>query len=421
MMAPESDVLEYKQDLTKTFLKTVSAFGNFHDGDIIFGVADDLTVPGLDHPAQFAESVAHMINDSFTPAPPYDVSVNEDNRTVVLHVYKGMHRPYLYKGKAYERRGSSTVETDRAVLQDLILESRNMTWDELPSSRENLTFAALEREAQNAFGLEKLGNDALRSLGLLSGSRFNHAAELLSDQNDFPGIDLTVFGDSVSIIRLRKIISGCSLIDQYWQALELFKSQYVYETIEESLRKKTERIPETAFREALVNALIHRNWNLPGFVSVQMYPDHIQITSPGGLPITITEEEYLNDNVSDPRNQTLAWIFLRLHLIERLGTGIARIKEAYAGSEPKPQFHLGPHRIRIELPVTDIFQPLTSKQSQYLDKMTPGVLYTRQDLEALFSLSRQQTLSILNTLLKSGYLTRMGSGRAVRYLRRPGQ
>ena len=53
--------------------------------------------------------------------------------------------------------------------------------------------------------------------------------------------------------------------------------------------------------------------------------------------------------------------------------------------------------------------------------MTPGVLYTRQDLEALFSLSRQQTLSILNTLLKSGYLTRMGSGRAVRYLRRPGQ
>ena len=82
MMAPESDVLEYKQDLTKTFLKTVSAFGNFHDGDIIFGVADDLTVPGLDHPAQFAESVAHMINDSFTPAPPYDVSVNEDNRTV---------------------------------------------------------------------------------------------------------------------------------------------------------------------------------------------------------------------------------------------------------------------------------------------------------------------------------------------------
>ncbi len=80
-------------------------------------------------------------------------------------------------------------------------------------------------------------------------------------------------------------------------------------------RKTVEILPENAFREALVNAIIHRAWDVKACINVAMFEDRIEITSPGGLPQGLDESEYLKGGVSILRNRILGSVFYRLHLI----------------------------------------------------------------------------------------------------------
>ena len=89
------------------------------------------------------------------------------------------------------------------------------------------------------------------------------------------------------------------------------------------------KVPEKAFREAIANALIHRMWDIPASIKVSMYADRIEISSPGGLPAGISEEEYMNGQISILRNPIIGNVFFRLKYIEKFGTGIMRINHAY--------------------------------------------------------------------------------------------
>ena len=91
---------------------------------------------------------------------------------------------------------------------------------------------------------------------------FNNAAGLLADKNHFPGIDIVKFGENISIIQKRSIFENTSVLDAYEKALVVFRDYYQYEVIQGADRKKMEKIPEAAFREAIANALIHRIWDV---------------------------------------------------------------------------------------------------------------------------------------------------------------
>ena len=97
----ESKHLEYKETVTNTFLKTVSAFANYGTGDIIFGIADDGTVKGVEHPQRACLDIENRINDSIDPVPEYTLKINEQTSVITLTVTEGLHKPYLYKSKAY--------------------------------------------------------------------------------------------------------------------------------------------------------------------------------------------------------------------------------------------------------------------------------------------------------------------------------
>ena len=112
-MERESSILEYKEDITNTFLRTVSAFANYQDGKIIFGVRDDGTVKGIPQAVQKCLDIENKINDSISPQPDYTLKINEKNQTIILTVRKGDNPPYLYKNKAYRRSDSASLEVDR--------------------------------------------------------------------------------------------------------------------------------------------------------------------------------------------------------------------------------------------------------------------------------------------------------------------
>ena len=96
----ESNVLEYKEKITNTFLKTVSAFANFGTGEIKFGITESGKPVGVNEPKSACLDIENKINDSISPKPRYTLSVNSNN-VITLTVYEGLNKPYLYKSKGY--------------------------------------------------------------------------------------------------------------------------------------------------------------------------------------------------------------------------------------------------------------------------------------------------------------------------------
>ena len=181
--------MEYKEKVTNTFLKTVSAYSNYGTRQIVFGINDVGEVVGLDDPEKTCLDVENKINDSISPKPNYTLQVTPE-KTVVLEVKEGLDKPYLYRGKAYKRNDTSSIEVSRGELNRLTLQGTNQSFDEQTSSADSLSFEQLTRELQEKIGIEAVTKDILKSLNLYSDRRgYNHAAELLADENVFPGID----------------------------------------------------------------------------------------------------------------------------------------------------------------------------------------------------------------------------------------
>ena len=117
----ENQKLEFKSDITNTFLKTVSAFANYGGGEIIFGISDDGVTVGVNNLDQTCLDIENKINDSISPKPNFTFNINRKKNTITLSVKEGSLKPYLYKAKAYKRNGTSTIEVDRIELNRLIL------------------------------------------------------------------------------------------------------------------------------------------------------------------------------------------------------------------------------------------------------------------------------------------------------------
>ena len=412
----ESRNLEFKSDTTKSFLKTVSAFANFGTGKILFGVADDGTVIGMSSPGQVCLDLENMINDTISPKPDYSMSVDDVTGIITLEVREGEFKPYLYRGKAYRRSDTASIEVDQIELKRLTLQGMNMYYEELPCDEKECSFSFLESKMIELLSIQKLSDDMLRSLGFYTKDRkLNHAAALFSDHNLFPGIDIVRFGDTINIIKERQTYDHMSVLKQYDLAIEMYQRYYQYDQIQGIVRKTKELVPERAFREALANALVHRTWDMNAHIRISMYKDRIEISSPGGLPAGISEDEYLNGNISTLRNPTVANIFFRLHYIEAFGTGIRRINDAYRSCQTTPDYWITDNTITVVLPVMTPVRPLTSEQQGLLECMQLHVQYTSREISERMSWSKDKTIRELNTLIENGYIQKYGSGRGTRY------
>ena len=410
--------LEFKEDFTKSYLKTVSAFANYQTGKIVFGVADDGEIVKLNDPKQLALNLENTINDSISPVPNYSIEIVSPSGPIELTVKEGRHKPYYYRAKAYRRNDSDTIEVSRSELEYLILEGLNLTYDELDASTQELTFDYLSKEFKERVGLKSFNMDTLRTLGLyVNGIGFNRAAELLADKNRYPGTDVVRFGDNISVILDRKTSDHESILEAFENAMEMYRHYYQYEVIEGEHRETKELIPEPAFREAIANALIHRQWNVQSTVQVSMYGDRVEITSPGGLPDDLTEEDYWNREISVFRQPILADIFNKLGLIERYGTGTLRIKMCYEGQLQQPHFEQSAHFLTITLPTNELPATLSSDEKMVLALFSTGKDLTRNQIQALTGFEKNKAIRALNSLIAQGFLTKNGEARATKYKR----
>lgn len=413
----ETNDLEFKESITKTFLKTVSAFANYGTGRIVFGVDDSGATIGLSDPTADALRIENMINDSLDPVPHFSLDIDENDRTVLLTVAEGKSKPYLYSKKAYRRADSATVEVDRTEFGRLVLTGRNLTFDEIASSRTDLTFSLLSQRLMEHLGLTAFDENSLRTLGLLNADgTYTKAAEIFSDRNGLAGIDIVKFGDNISELLDRKTVAGESILGQYDAALEMYERYCTYETVSQAARKRVERAPFEAFREAVANALVHRTWDAAANVTISIHSNRVVIVSPGGLPSGVSAEDYLGGGISIPRNPIVANIFFRLDYIEQFGTGIARINEAYGNLPAKPIFGIRENSLAVTLPFGAAqAAKLTADESAMLDEMSRNLLLSRKELEARTGFSKDKAIRLLNGLVSRGLVVKEGSGRGRKY------
>ena len=413
----ETTTLEFKQQLSKSYLKTVSAYANYGTGKIIFGIADDGTPVGLTDPQDTCLRVEHAINDSIDPVPRFELSIEEDTRTVTLTVHEGPDNPDLFSGRAYRRADTSTVEVSRLEYGRLVLTGEHVSFDALVAKEQDLAFGHLEKELASKLGLKPLDQNSLISLELMTPSgEYCNAAALLADSNHFPGIDIARFGESINIINARHTFEHMSVLEQMQRTLEVFDTYYAYEEIVGFERIAKTLVPREAFREAIANALVHRCWDVRANIKVGMFADRIEITSPGGLPAGITEELYLAGGPSVARNPILANVFFRLGHIERFGTGIPRILDEYAHETVSPSFALRDSSITVMLPVT-VLENVTLDEEAILAVLAKGSALTRSQISEKTQLSKSKAIRTLNALVEKGLVTKVGEGRSVRYER----
>ena len=410
----ESRTLEFKSEITKGFLKTVSAFANFGKGTIFFGVDNNGNPIGLDNPAAACLDIENRINDVFDPRPIFSLKINKDH-TVELIVEEGYDKPYLCGGKAYRRSDTSTVEVDKLELKRLILEGQNLDFDEVPCQIEALSFTHLEAMLKESVGIASLTEDSLRTLGLLGKDGYNNAAAILADSSPFPGIDIAVFGADEDIILNRAQVSGKSVLESLAVAMELYESRCCYEKIDGTIREKIEMIPRKAFRETVTNALAHRTWDVSAPVRISIKPDKVEVLSPGGLVSGMAVKSYLDGRYSMLRNPTLAEVFFRLGIIEKFGTGITRIKRSYEGNNNKPTFEVGDDFICVTLPVLAKTSSLSNDELLVLSKMSKHQLMARSNIDQLTGFEKTKTIRILNSLQAKGLIEGVGKARARKY------
>lgn len=417
MSKRETRNLEFKLIISKSYLKTVSAFANYGDGEIYFGVDDDGNQVGLDNPKDDALNIENQINNSIKPLPNFQIEINDKNKVIRLFVFQGLNKPYFYNGKAYRRSDSSTIEVDRFELNRLILEGNNEDFEALPSKTKDLKFDYMGNKLIEKLNIEELNIDILKTLSLYSDkSGYNIAAELLSDNNSFMGIEYIQFGSDINVIVNHDNFSGLSMIEQLDKIISVFQKLYTYEVINDAQRDLVELIPLQAFREIVANAIVHRVLDVRTSIKISFFPEYVEVSSPGGLPNGISKDEYLRGQISILRNPIFGTVFFRLGYIEKFGTGIRRIMKSYENSLRKPKFVFSDNSILVKLPKLSMeVNGLSKDESRLLNVMTNNILYKRKELENASGFNKDKVVRLVNKLIEAGLLLRHGLGPEAKY------
>jgi ATP-dependent DNA helicase RecG len=427
--------LEYKREYTEQIRKAVIAFANTDGGAVLVGVDDDGTVRGVDDVDGTRVRVGNLIRDSIRPDVRAFVSVTEEERggrTVLrFDVQRGTARPYYWKAKGlrpegvFVRQDAASVPASEAAIREMLLASADGAFERMRSLRQDLTFgaaAAFFRERKVAFGPAQR-----RSLGLVGeDGLFTNLALLLSDQCPFT-LKLAVFeGTGKTVFRERREIGG-SVLAQVREAFDyLDKWNRTRAEVRGLDRVDRRDYPPEAVREALLNAVVHRDYALPGADLVSLFDDRLEVLSAGGLVRGVSLSDVLL-GLSALRNAALAGVFYRLRLIEAYGTGLLKIREAYAGAPRPAAVEATDHAFKVTLPNRNAAvaaEPRRAAGSAPApDARADAVLAAlrsrreigRADVEALCGVSPATAARLLARLVAEGRAATVGRGPSTRY------
>lgn len=420
----ESYTVELKQEVNVDFKKEIVAFANSEGGEIYVGVDRNGGVVGVDNAEKVMEQIGNMIRDGIRPdlsAYTSISTVNENGKNVIrVNVLRGTKRPYhltdkgLKPGGVFVRHGVSSVPATDEAIREMLRESDGVTFDKSRCINQELTFSYAD--AYFAKATIPFGDGNKKTLKLLDADGyFTNTALLLSDQCEH-SIKCAVYeGTGKTKFKTRKEFFGSVLkqMDEAYDFLNL--NNNLNSTIDGLKRADHPDYPPYALREALLNTIVHRDYDYSGSTLINIYDDRIEFISLGGLVKGLTIEDIMG-GVSQSRNAALANVFYRLELIEGYGTGIRRIMESYGSYPVRPAFNPAPASFVVVLP--KLFRidngSLTDEEKVLLAITKKGEI-SRKEVEGLLGSSKFPAICALNKLIEAKKIIKTGSGPAVRY------
>lgn len=429
--------LEFKESPDKSLVKEACAFANASGGKILIGVKDN----GEKKPLKLDNNLLSRIQDSVHQIEPkINIKITKHDGVILVEVPEGDKKPYLCADGFYLRIGPNSQKVSRDVILEMFRNSGEIHFDMITNHRANFD-RDFDVRAYNQF-LEKahISNTlepkvVLRNLDCLTESgKFTNAGVLFFTKSvEF------ILGQAVCTCVLYKGINKVKILDRKDYSTNVLDNidnavgfvqrhtnvEYVIEKIR---REDVPEIPEIALREAIINAFCHRDYFHPGTnITIEIFDDRVTISSFGSLPQGLKPNKF--GVLSVQRNQLLASLLVRVHYIERVGTGIQKIRDSVA--------LLGKGTVNFDF--DDNFFIVTFTRTQYKSiqastrvvpthKLTPlqqeildlfknnkDVSFTNEEMSQLLKvheLSERWIRKQLNELKKMGYIDYTGSTKA---------
>jgi ATP-dependent DNA helicase RecG len=360
----ESHQIEWKQNWRDDYLRWICGFANAQGGTLGIGKNDRGQVVGLPEATRLLTEIPNKVRDLLGIV----VEVN-------LHTYRGKDwleirvdpypSPISYRGEFHYRSGSTKQELKGAALEAFLLRKRGRHWDATPIPDVRLNEfdpqlfrqfrkLALESKRLGASLLAEPDANLLEKLQLTEGRFFKRAATLLF--HPFPqkftsGAYVKIgFFQSATDLLYQDMIEG-GLLFQVERTLDLLLTKYLRAGISYRLTQRYERypVPEAALREAVTNAIVHKDYSAGSSIQISVYPDRLRIWNPASLPPDWSMEKLLGNHASAPANPDVAHAFFLAGKIESWGRGIALIRNECAGY-PAPEFRQDHRGLWVEFP-----------------------------------------------------------------------
>ena len=442
-MYKEDQNTELKVELTKDIKKEIIAFANTNDGTIYIGIDDNGKVIGLKNAEKDLEALSGMIREGIksdlTLYTKIFIEEIDNKDIIIVKVSEAPNKPYYLAEKGLKtsgvflRHGNTTIPASEEVIKKLLLNSNSNSFESNISNSQNLHFEYLKNTFKN-HNIE-IDNNKLKTLNIINlNNQYTNLGLLLSDECPY-SIKCAIFnGNNKLEFRDRKEFTGSVLkqVNETFEYLQLYnKTKGKIVGLE---RIDTKDYPEYALREALLNAIIHRDYNFTGSILVSLFDDHLEITSLGGLVKGLTIED-LYYGVSESRNPNLANVFYRLKYVESFGTGIGRIIESYKDYEDKKPLILNTENtfkvILYNINYIKNDTNLTSKKSfeenskslnksltqekQIIEYLKKNNKANRTIVEDLLNISKTRATDILNKLINENIIMQIGRGKNTYY------
>jgi ATP-dependent DNA helicase RecG len=362
-MNGENQNAEWKESWRDEYLKWICAFANASGGILEIGRDDKSVLVGLSGTKKLLEDIPNKIRSAMGIVADVELRNEDDKEYIVVRVNPYTF-PISYNGKYYYRSGATTQELSGAALDEFMLKKCGKTWDDVPVPHVKLddfesdAFKVFRKKAiasgrMAAKDLEITDEMLLRNLRMYDGDYLKRAALLLFHQdpeNWFLGAYVKVgFFENPADLLYQDEIHG-SLISMADKVEELVYTKYFKGIISYKGIQRIETFPVSriAFREAVLNAIVHADHSAGNPIHIHIYPSEVLIYNNGKLPDTWTADDLFVRHTSIPHNPLIARAFFRSGQIEEWGRGIEKITNSCEEwGKPKPFYRIRPNEVMI--------------------------------------------------------------------------
>jgi ATP-dependent DNA helicase RecG len=438
MMVKESQHIELKESWRDEFLKTLSAFANTAGGRLYVGIRDDGSIYGIDNITKLLEDLPNKITNILGLRANVRERKKNNLKYIEIKVTKSPY-PISYHGRFYVRSGSVTQELRGNALQHFLLTANNLTWDEITvpdASWDEIDEGTVQLFIHKAVNANRIPLDMINSgnirdlferLGLSKNGLLTRAALLLFSKAPTRHFLLAVCkigrfnGHSHTDLKTDDVIE-CPLFQMPDRIMEVLIAKYLQKNFTYSGLQRIETLeyPEIALREAILNAIIHRDYGGNTFFTIKIFDNGLELWNEGELMFPLDIESLKKQHLSRLRNKLMANVFYRSGQIESWGRGTLKMLEtAQADEYPEPEFESFENGILVEFK-KKVFE--TEQQSKsiteikYADKIlkligeNPNI--TIKKMAQQFSMSDRNMKRILMELADAKIIDRNGSNRS---------